>query len=71
MGVKLSEMTIDVWMQHPTKRFLAHDMFDSLRRWTGEAIPESRRRSTSPSPRWTPRACASASSARGTGPAGR
>ena len=33
-------MTIDVWMQHPTKRFLAHDMFDSLRRWTGEAIPE-------------------------------
>jgi uncharacterized protein len=40
MGVKLSEMTIDVWMQHPTKRFLAHDMFDSLRRWTGEAIPE-------------------------------
>src|SRR4051794_32108983 len=40
MDVKLSEMTIDVWMQHPTKRFLAHDMFDSLRRWTGEAIPE-------------------------------
>src|SRR5215208_377420 len=40
MGVKLSEMTIDVWMQHPTKRFLAHDMFDSLRRWTGDAIPE-------------------------------
>jgi predicted TIM-barrel fold metal-dependent hydrolase len=33
-------MTIDVWMQHPTKRFLAHDMFDSLRRWTGDAIPE-------------------------------
>src|SRR3954464_51192 len=40
MDVKLSEMTIDVWMQHPTKRFLAHDMFDSLRRWTGEAIPQ-------------------------------
>jgi uncharacterized protein len=33
-------MTIDVWMQHPTKRFLAHDMFDSLRRWTGGAIPD-------------------------------
>ena len=39
-GVKLPEMTIDVWMQHPTKRFLAHDMFDSLRRWTGDAIPD-------------------------------
>lgn len=26
---------IDVWMQHPTKRFLEQPMFDSLRRWTG------------------------------------
>ena len=25
---------IDVWMQHPTTRFIQHDMFDSLRRWT-------------------------------------
>jgi predicted TIM-barrel fold metal-dependent hydrolase len=25
---------IDVWMQHPTLRFMQHDMFDSLRRWT-------------------------------------
>lgn len=35
-------MTIDAWMQHPTPRFLAHEMFDSLRRWTGqlEAVPE-------------------------------
>ncbi|MCV7314440.1 amidohydrolase [Mycolicibacillus parakoreensis] len=32
-------MTIDVWMQHPTRRFLADDMLASLRRWTGEAIP--------------------------------
>lgn len=32
-------MTIDVWMQHPTLRFLAHDMFDSLRRWTGQEVP--------------------------------
>src|SRR4051812_7802830 len=32
-------MTIDVWMQHPTPRFLAHDMFESLRRWTGGQIP--------------------------------
>ena len=33
-------MTIDVWMQHPTGRFLAHDMFASLRRWTGGQIPD-------------------------------
>lgn len=30
---------VDVWMQHPTPRFLRHDMFDSLRRWTGMATP--------------------------------
>lgn len=29
-------MAVDVWMQHPTERFLAHEMFDSLRRWTGK-----------------------------------
>jgi hypothetical protein len=27
-------MPTDVWMQHPTQRFLAHDMPASLRRWT-------------------------------------
>jgi hypothetical protein len=27
-------MIIDVWMQHPTTRHSAHEMFDSLRRWT-------------------------------------
>jgi hypothetical protein len=27
-------MIIDVWMQHPTPRHSAHEMFDSLRRWT-------------------------------------
>ncbi|RCW46960.1 hypothetical protein DFQ14_101300 [Halopolyspora algeriensis] len=32
-------MTIDVWMQHPTRRFLAHEMFASLRRWTGQEVP--------------------------------
>jgi uncharacterized protein len=32
-------MTIDVWMQHPTLRFLSHDMFESLRRWTGQDVP--------------------------------
>jgi predicted TIM-barrel fold metal-dependent hydrolase len=37
--MKCWRMTIDVWMQHPTLRFLAHDMFDSLRRWTGAVIP--------------------------------
>jgi len=24
---------IDVWMQHPTKRFVNHEMFASLRKW--------------------------------------
>jgi uncharacterized protein len=33
-------MTVDVWMQHPTLPFLRHEMFASLRRWTGGAIPE-------------------------------
>jgi predicted TIM-barrel fold metal-dependent hydrolase len=32
-------MVIDVWMQHPTLRFLSHDMLASLRRWTGGQIP--------------------------------
>ena len=33
-------MAIDVWMQHPTQRFLQHEMFASLRRWTGQEIPD-------------------------------
>jgi predicted TIM-barrel fold metal-dependent hydrolase len=33
-------MTVDVWMQHPTARFLKHDMLASLRRWTSDAMPE-------------------------------
>ena len=33
-------MIVDVWMQHPTLRFLGHDMFASLRRWTGQQIPD-------------------------------
>lgn len=28
---------IDAWMQHPTPGFLAHPMFESLRRWTRSA----------------------------------
>lgn len=31
---------IDVWMQHPTRRFLEQPVFDSLRRWTGQALAE-------------------------------
>ncbi len=30
---------IDVWMQHPTARFIGHDMFASLWRWTGAEAP--------------------------------
>ncbi|MBT3225571.1 MAG: amidohydrolase, partial [Deltaproteobacteria bacterium] len=29
-----NERIIDVWMQHPTPRHSAHEMFASLRRWT-------------------------------------
>ena len=32
-------MTVDVWLQHPTRRFLAHDMFAPVRRWTGGQVP--------------------------------
>ncbi|OBK14023.1 amidohydrolase family protein [Mycobacterium asiaticum] len=34
-------MAIDVWMQHPTQRFLRSDMLASLRRWTGGSIPDT------------------------------
>ena len=30
---------VDAWLQHPTPGFLAHDMFASLRRWTGGEMP--------------------------------
>jgi predicted TIM-barrel fold metal-dependent hydrolase len=36
----MGAVTIDVWMQHPTQRFLKQDAFESLRRWTGQQIPE-------------------------------
>jgi predicted TIM-barrel fold metal-dependent hydrolase len=32
-------MIVDAWMQHPTPRFLAQEMFSSLRRWTGQQPP--------------------------------
>lgn len=35
-GLGEDTMTIDAWMQHPTVRFSEHEMFDSLRRWTGQ-----------------------------------
>ena len=34
-------MVIDVWMQHPTLRFLGNDIFESLRRWTGQEVPDA------------------------------
>jgi hypothetical protein len=30
---------IDAWMQHPTLRHSSHEMFESLRRWTGKLGP--------------------------------
>lgn len=33
-------MTVDVWMQHPTLRFLRHEMFEPLWRWTGQEVPD-------------------------------
>lgn len=32
-------MRIDVWMQHPTLRFMQNEMFESIRRWTGAELP--------------------------------
>ena len=32
-------MIIDAWGQHPTLRLLNDPMFESLRRWTGDALP--------------------------------
>jgi predicted TIM-barrel fold metal-dependent hydrolase len=36
----LMGVAIDVWMQHPTLRFIGHEMFASLRRWTGQELPQ-------------------------------
>jgi uncharacterized protein len=36
----MRSVTIDVWMQHPTQLFLRQDAFESLRRWTGQQIPD-------------------------------
>jgi predicted TIM-barrel fold metal-dependent hydrolase len=37
----MTEPIIDAWIQHPTGKFIGHDMFASLRRWMKlEVIPE-------------------------------
>jgi hypothetical protein len=33
-------VVIDVWMEQPTLRFLGNDIFESLRRWTGQEVPD-------------------------------
>ncbi len=33
-------MIIDAWTQHPTERFLRSDWLASLRRWSGDEIPQ-------------------------------
>jgi hypothetical protein len=45
------EPIIDVWCQHPTPSFFAHEMFASLRRWIGH---DGRSRNPSPSKRPSP-----------------
>jgi uncharacterized protein len=32
-------VVVDAWLQHPTPEFLGHEMFASLRRWTGQSPP--------------------------------
>jgi predicted TIM-barrel fold metal-dependent hydrolase len=36
----MEKRIIDVWMQHPSKAFLAEPMFDSLRRWAHGGLPD-------------------------------
>ncbi len=37
-----AEPVVDAWIQHPTRDFVAHPMFASLRRWMGaEELPSS------------------------------
>ncbi len=38
----MSQPVIDAWIQHPTGKFIGHEMFASLRRWSGQTeVPES------------------------------
>ena len=34
-------MTVDVWMQHPTRELLGQDWLEPLRRWTGGKVPDA------------------------------
>lgn len=34
-------VSIDVWVQHPTVRFLSQEMFESLWRWTAGKVPQN------------------------------
>jgi hypothetical protein len=37
----MSGRIVDVWMQHPTRRFLDQPFFESLRRWARQdAVPD-------------------------------
>src|SRR2546427_11376142 len=36
----MEKRVVDVWMQHPSKTFLAHPVFDSLRRWSHGGLPD-------------------------------
>src|SRR6266511_5697822 len=38
-GMESATRIIDVWMQHPSRRFRQLSMFDSLRRWTHSETP--------------------------------
>lgn len=33
-------MLVDAWIQHPTPRMLRDPMFDTLRRWSGQSVPD-------------------------------
>ena len=36
----MEKRVVDVWMQHPSKTFLAQPVFDSLRRWSHGGLPD-------------------------------
>src|SRR5437016_980469 len=37
----MEKRVVDAWMQHPSKAFLAHPVFDSLRRWSHGGLPDA------------------------------
>ncbi len=46
-GARITRI-VDAWMQHPSPGFLAHPIFNSLRRWSRGALGEG-----DPPPEWT------------------